>query len=696
MRKHFLLLSTSTALFLLSGCGITDKIPKPSLENTYDVSIQQGKDGSLQMVQKHQLDANKTVQTTTDIVKPKKKEYEKVPNFLKKSARHLSFSKTPQSKKIEIDGKNAKVSVEDIPLNEFIDLIFGSVLKTNYTVSQDVSKITTPVTLNMQKKQPAKKLFEVVKTILEMHGVGVTQKSGVFFISKEETKKEISNTTMFIGYGRKVPAYIPDNETIMMFVPYYYVNPGNTGNLLRQAGLKRIKFFYYIKNMQIMEDSAKEVRKALKMISLLDTPPMQNLDSYLINFQYIDAAQFVKRLKTIFTMKSISISPQPSNKGMMVSTIPEINSILAISPKKEWIDMLLYWKEKLDVPSEVSTEPEFYVYKVRNRKADDLAKILSQVLKQKNSVSTSTFKKGVKKTRTTKVTSGSIMADLPTNTIMMELTPMQYRNLLPIIKQLDCLPLQVIAEVTIAEVTLTNNFSLGFEYALKNDKALEATPFELAKGSAVATLGGSGFSAILQAKHINTKINAFAEKKLLNIVSKPKLMMLNNKSGSINVGQQVPILVSNTSSTELKANTQQISYRNTGVNLTLTPTINSNGVVTMKISLNLSEAQLNSTSNIDSPLIVNRTLSTTLTIKDNQTILLGGLISTNKSKTKSGVPILKDIPWVGNLFASQGKNINKTELIMLIKPQIIKTNTDVQAETLKYKQIMKLLNKYSN
>lgn len=688
MRKYSLF-TVLIVLLLLNGCSTT-KFLKPSLENTYDVSIKQDNDGGLQMVLDHKLDANTTLKTTTKIDKPDSRGYEKVPTFLKKSQNKLSFTKSQKIKKIKINGKNAKVSVENIPLNEFIDLIFGSVLNTNYTVSQDVSKITTPVTLNMQREQPAKDLFEVVKTILEMHGVGLSKKSGVLFVSKEDTKKEISDETMFIGYGDQLPSNLDDDETIMLFLPYYYIEPKRAEYLMRKAGIVN-QFNYYIGDLQIIKGKVRNLRKTIKLKKLIDKPVMRGLTQCLVEFKYIDADVFLKRMATIFSANGIVVQTNASKKGILMQTLPEINSILVLSPKQEWIDMLLYWKKKLDKPSEVSTQPEFYTYKVKNRKADELAKLLGEILQQKSSISTTVSKKGIKKTETTRATHGSIIADLPTNTIMMELTPMQYRELLPLIKKLDRLPLQVIAEVTIAEVTLTDNFSLGFEYALKNNKALEGTPFDLAKGSAIATLGGSGFSAILQSKNINAKINAFAEKKLLNIVSKPKLMMLNNKSGSINVGKQVPIITSNTSSNELKASTQQITYRSTGVNITLTPTINSNGVVTMVISLNLSEAQLNSTSGIDSPLIVNRTLSTTLTIKNNQTILLGGLISTNKSKTISGVPLLKDIPWIGNLFTSEGKNRNKTELIMLIKPQIIKGDTDAQEETQKYKSIMKLL-----
>jgi len=694
------LISAVTALLLLSGCSTQEPL-KPSLDNTYDVSIKQDENGDLLMVQKHQLDANQTKEQSSYIDKQETKGYEEVPNFLEKSSESISFSKAPKPKEIEIEGKNAKVSVESIPLNEFIDLIFSSVLETNYTVSEDVKKMKQAVTLNMQKKQPAKELFEVVKSILEMHGVALTQKNGVLFISKSDAKKEISGETMFIGYGEDLPNTLEDDETIMLFLPYNYLDPKRAEYLIRQAGISN-ELNYYLNDIHVIKGKVKNIRKTIELKKLLDKPTMRGMTQYLVELEHIEADAFMKRINTIFNANEIAVQASPTKSGIVLHTLPEINSLFVVSPKQEWIDMILYWKEKLDLASKVSTEPEFFTYEVQNRKADELAIILSQILSQKriSSASSTASTPNTKEPQSdnarqnkTPSTSrgGSIIADLPTNTIMMQLPPAQYREILPILEQLDRLPLQVVAEVTLAEVTLTDTFSLGFEHALKNNKALEASPFELAVNAATGTVGGSGFSAILQSENINTAINAYAEKKLLSILSKPKLMMLNNEAGSINVGQQVPIITSEVNSNELTATTRNVNYRSTGVNVTLTPTINSNGVVTMKINLNLSEAQLNSTSGIDSPLIVNRTLTTTLTLKDNETILLGGLISSNNSKSKGGVPYLKDIPWLGGIFASQGENVNKTELIMLIKPQIIKSDTNMQVETLRYQSIMKLL-----
>ena len=128
---------------------------------------------------------------------------------------------------------------------------------------------------------------------------------------------------------------------------------------------------------------------------------------------------------------------------------------------------------------------------------------------------------------------------------MMKMTPSQHKEVLPLIEKLDALPLQVLAEVTIAEVTMTDSFNLGFEHSFKNDAA--NTGATLLSTAITSAFGGSGFSATFTGNNLSTVINAYAEKKLLNILSKPKLLILNNETGNINVGQQVPVITSETS-----------------------------------------------------------------------------------------------------------------------------------------------------
>jgi len=288
----------------------------------------------------------------------------------------------------------------------------------------------------------------------------------------------------------------------------------------------------------------------------------------------------------------------------------------------------------------------------------------------------------------------NIKSDLYTNSIMMNMSALEYKKILPIIHQLDTLPLQVSVEVTLAEVTMTDSFSLGFEWALLNNKAITGTS-TLVSGAHTLAFGGAGISSSLFTENLTSAINAFAEEKQLDILSRPRLVILNNETGNINVGQQVPVVSSEASAPDLVSATpsilRNITYITTGMTLGLTPTINSNGTLTLEISVELSEAQTNKTSSIDSPLIVNRSLTTSAVMQSGNSILLGGIISHNKSTGEGGVPYLQNLPLIGNLFKSQSKSHVKTELIILIKPKILKNSQELHNETENFKKMLKIL-----
>jgi general secretion pathway protein D len=208
-----------------------------------------------------------------------------------------------------------------------------------------------------------------------------------------------------------------------------------------------------------------------------------------------------------------------------------------------------------------------------------------------------------------------------------------------------------------------------------------------------AAIGNEGLGVIFKGNYMDMVVNALAQDSQLTIVSRPKMLILNNETGNINVGTQVPVVTSEVSAADTPQGSinRNISYRTTGVTLGVTPTVNSQGVVTMKIAINLSEAQINDTSNIDSPMIVNRTLGTVAVVHSGDTILIGGLISSNYSQGDSGVPWIKDTPVLGTLFKTQSDKVKKTELIMLIRPTIIHSAAHMRAETRKFKALLKHL-----
>lgn len=694
--------------FILSGCMSLEPKPKlQDLQHLQSAHYQLNKKGKLVLQKKYVLKNKAGKILKQKIVQ--EPSIQRVPLFDKNYKKQLSLN-AKAKKQIIVHGGRVKVSVESIPLNQFVNLVFGSVLKLNYTLSQSVKKMTNPITLNMQTTQKASQFYNVVKKILFLNGVQVDDENNMFFIHKSSQNNTNGlNNVSYIGYGRSLPANLDPDKEVLLFVPYNYIKPFNAATMLRQAGIgpDAVKFYYYINGIQTMKGKAYAVRKALKLVRLLDRPYLTGKIPYLISFKNIEVKKFVSKMKTIYALNGINVVNTPSKGGIVMMPIKELNMLYVITPKREWLKMLLFWKNKLDVPMHVKETPRLYIYHVKNRKASNLANALKKLLGLQAATLRTTIKKksdiAKQKISPKQISTQSefllpnegyrptITADLDTNILMLKLTPRDYKRLLPIIKDLDKLPLQTLVGVTVASVDMTHNFSLGFEHAISNQSA------GFVKNILNITGGGNGLGVIFKGNYLQSIVNAYAQKQMLNVISEPKLLILNNKTGNINVGTQVPIITSQVSTPDVVSTTsptinQNITYKNTGIIVSITPTINSNGVLTMTISITLSSAQLNNTSNISSPLIINRSLQTTAVVKSGDTILLGGLISQNKSKTRGGVPFLKDIPFIGDIFASDSTKTTKSELIILIHPVIINTPQQINSQTYKFKKILKYIN----
>lgn len=680
--------------------------PTPNVKNMTDVHYEQ-KNNELVLVKTHQLDKNTTLTRQEAIAKlTEKPPYEEVPLFDKDESNKDIHTKAKNKKrqKIKVSGKDAKVSVEKIPVNEFIQLVFGNVLELNYTLSDEVSKMTNPITLNMPQAQSKQSLYDVVERLLLAQNITIEKDSGVLFFSKGNSTPVDEETGSYISFGKSIGKNVLNEEKVTIFVPFEYINPRVAQDIVIRSEIKDVRFFYPKNFILGMTGPAANIRKALDIINVLDTSYMNSKTPYLLNLKNILADDFAKELTGIMEANAIAIAQNMNDLGIIIRPIPEINSVLVLTPNEKWLDMVLYWQKKLDVEQNFVDAPRLYIYKVQSRKAQELAEVLSNMLnslsrnsQQKENQKTpskaatqsnaKTPKAQANKTQTQRVAS-NIAFDLPTNTLLMWILPSEYESIKPIIRELDILPLQVLLEVTIAEVTLTDDMSLGFDYAMKSRGIA-------AESQNALNISGTGIEYLYNSSKLNVAINAFAQNQVLDIISRPKMVVLNNETASMNVGTQIPVVKSETSAIDVGGITpsinRNITYTNTGVQVGITPVINSDGILTMNINLNLSEAQINGTSGIDSPLIVTRSLQTSVVMQSDQTILLGGLISKNKSTTDSGVPYLKDIPFIGNAFASQSEKKVKTELIMMIRPVIIHTPQEMHDGTQKYKSLLKNL-----
>jgi general secretion pathway protein D len=278
---------------------------------------------------------------------------------------------------------------------------------------------------------------------------------------------------------------------------------------------------------------------------------------------------------------------------------------------------------------------------------------------------------------------------------------------------MDVIPKQVLIEVLIAEVTLNDITQYGVHWALRNDYAkiggykgvdqignYNGNLPGFNRDNATDILGNlldasklsNGLSYLFDSDRLRVFLHAQADGGNLNVLSSPNILAANNKEARIEVGAEVPIVTSEYVPMDVDSNSstsRSIEYRNTGIILTVTPRINDKGLVAMDITQEVSEAVANVSSGIESPLISNRKAETSLVVQNNQTIVIGGLIRTFESKIRTGIPYLSKIPWIGFLFGTSGTDYDRTELIILITPHVIKTIDEAESVTREITEKMK-------
>ena len=275
-----------------------------------------------------------------------------------------------------------------------------------------------------------------------------------------------------------------------------------------------------------------------------------------------------------------------------------------------------------------------------------------------------------------------ITADTVNNSLLIYANNESYRIIERTLNQLDRPKLQVAIDVTIAEVTLNDNLNYGVQYYLSNKYAslinsTSATPL----GATGITTPGSapaGLNLILgNAATPQVIINALHGLTDVKVLSNPSLVVVDNEAATLEVGDQVPITTgtANLLNSASNATVSTVDYRNTGIILHVQPRVNSNGNVLLDIEQEISSVPRGSTPNL-TPTISQRKVKSSISVASGQTVLLAGLIAETQDKTRSGVPILDQIPILGAAFSTTGKSLARTELIIFIRPQIIRDGAD--------------------
>ncbi|MCH7796797.1 MAG: type II secretion system protein GspD, partial [Proteobacteria bacterium] len=273
-----------------------------------------------------------------------------------------------------------------------------------------------------------------------------------------------------------------------------------------------------------------------------------------------------------------------------------------------------------------------------------------------------------------------IIADETNNALVILATAAEYRMIEATLKRLDITPLQVLIEVTIAEVTLDDDLKYGLQWFFEaGDSAI--TFSTLASGADAFAF--PGFSYFFSGKDARVVLNALTEITDVRVISSPQLMVLDNQSARLQVGDQVPIATqSAVSITDPDAPiVNSIQFRDTGVILEVTPRVSASGLVVLDVFQEISDVVETTTSAINSPTIQQRSIQSTVAVQSGDTIALGGLIRDREEDAVSGIPILSAIPILGNLFKTTQNIVRRTELLVLITPRVVRDRAEALAVT---------------
>ncbi len=624
-----------------------------------------------------------------------------------------SSKKQPTTDSVEGD---ITLNFQGTDINEFTKVILGDILNENFMIDPQVSGT---VTIETSRPISKKELFPLLEEILAINNAAIIKSGGMYKILprtkavKGNLSADISNKYATSGHRVKIIPleYIAAQEMQKILEPF-----------IKEGGSIRID---KQRNMLILAGTPQELNILQETIEIFDVDWLRGMSVGLYPLNYVDPNTLKAELDGILGGAEGNTDEL---LGGLVRTlsIERLNSILLISSTTPALREAEIWLYRLDRQGEQSGQ-QLYVYEVQNAKATELADILGHIFYTDLSFSVSSTEPSLAPGTTAveivdeednagaiytttsvpvsvasselSLTSGEsikIIADDTRNALVILATQKDYKMVAAAIQKLDVVPLQVLIEATILEVTLNDNLNYGVEWFFKNGLGGSHEgqgQLDLGAAGIAALAPGFSYTIVNSLGNIRIALNALEEVSEIKVLSSPSLMVLNNQTATINVGDEIPVptrqSVSNVDPDAPTVN--EIAYRNTGVTLTVTPRVNNSGLVTMDIKQEVSQAIDTTTSSLDAPTIQQRQITSTVAINSGETIVLGGLIQEIESQAESGIPFLYKLPLIGKLFGQTSDSRRRTELIVLITPHVVRSNNDARKVTDEFRRKLKSL-----
>ncbi|POZ53516.1 type II secretion system secretin GspD [Methylovulum psychrotolerans] len=615
---------------------------------------------------------------------------------------------------------------DDTDLADVAYVVFHDVLKQSYVINP---KVVGKVTVHTKEQLTDDEMLSTFETLLRMNGAALVKQGTVYHIEPAADTLYNSDITSGgsnagqVGYQTRI-------------IPVRNVSVTEIAEVIKPlVQEKTILHVDSTRNILVASGTADEMSRVMDLVSTFDIDVLKGRSFGLFPLVHSDPEDVAKELEEIFVGKK----GKEESEFFHFMPLERLNAVLAVTHQGRYLQDIESWVLRLDKPNTASGGG-VNVYKVQHADAEELADTLNEIftgaqhqdrsakvspgqksteLSNKNSgsnnssnpnsstnsatgsgSSSSASSKRSKKSTGRSTGSAStgtatvanvddvrIISDKTNNALIIVATPREYEVILPVIKQLDILPLQVLIDATIVSVTLQDDLKYGIQWFL--DHQGSSISSGVTKASQLGSVGTAatdafatgGLSAVYNSGVISALLSSVAAKNNLNVISSPSLMVLNNQEATIEVGDQIPILSSSLSgvssaSTSGLVTSNSIQYKDTGVTLNVTPRVNANGMVIMDIKQTVSDPKTTTVSGIDSATISQKKIESSVAVVDGETIVLGGLIKEENTFNKSGIPFLNQLPWVGPLFGTTTNNKDKTELVVLITPRVVKSKHD--------------------
>ena len=601
------------------------------------------------------------------------------------------ISMPPQRPAIRLDGDAVMLNFEQAPLVEVVHSILGETLGLDYIIENDVPG---NVTVRTRSPIPRDQLLPILESLLR---------------SKNVLMIRGPNDRFFVSGSPLVRAAVPSFEASPtegfsnVIVPLQYISAVEMADILKPVA--REDTFVRIdqsRNLLILAGTQLQLEGWLSIVATFDVDQLEGMSVGIFPLENSEVADVLEELEHLVNGNSGAAGAAAAGIAAMVSIMPvkRLNSVMVVSPQAEYVQMVGEWVSKLDGALVQALEPSLHVYPVKNASATQLASLLSTIFgggggegsSSRGGVAPGMTEKSASSGNSASQPNGQmqgaasfslendvrVVADSYNNSLLVYATPFEYEKIARTLKKLDVVSTQVLIEASIVEVSLGGDLQYGLEWAFDNDLGGGDT------GSGLLDLGAglqpkSGFSYTFtnNASSFKAVINALAQKSLINVISTPSVLVLDNHTASIQVGDQQPIQNSQVI-TDGGNISNSISYKDTGVQLTVTPSVNDGGLVTLEI-----EQSVTDVGQIDAATgqrtFLNRDVRSKVAVRDGESVVLGGLIRDNETSGKSGVPILMDIPVLGSLFSTTTEQNNRTELLVFITPRVMESDDDLRA-----------------